>query len=279
MSDIKIGFVTCVQIGLSCMDAIYKSGGSLSMAITLNDDQAVKKSGRVYLDKFCTSHSIPLVKSKNVNDQVVIDAIKSSELDWLFIIGWSQIALSLLLKAPSKGVLGAHPTLLPIGRGRAAIPWAILKDLKETGVTLFKLDHGVDTGPIAIQKIIEIKSGCTAEDLYQEVDIKHVEIIKEAIPLLLKDNLLFKDQNDDDATIWSGRSPKDGEIDLQGSVYEAERLVRAITHPYPGAFIHKDGKKIVIWKAVVTDNSFKGQTLDFSDGVLGLIYFNESPEN
>ena len=115
--------------------------------------------------------------------------------------------------------------------------------------------------------------------MYQEVDIKHVEIIKEAIPLLLKDNLLFKDQNDDDATIWSGRSPKDGEIDLQGSVYEAERLVRAITHPYPGAFIHKDGIKIVIWKAVVTDNSFKGQTLDFSDGVLGLIDFNESPEN
>ena len=71
----------------------------------------------------------------------------------------------------------------------------------------------------------------------------------------------------------------DGKIDLQGSVYEAERLVRAITHPYPGAFIYKDGKKIIIWKAIVVGDSFEGQTLTFFDGVLGLIDFNENPEN
>jgi len=277
MLNIKIGFVTCVQIGLSCMDAIYKSGGSLSLAITLNDDQGVKKSGRVYLDKFCKSHGIPLVKSRNVNDQVVIDAINASKLDWLFIIGWSQIALPVLLKAPKEGVLGAHPTLLPIGRGRAAIPWAILKNLNETGVTLFKLDNGVDTGPISIQKTIEIKSGCTAEVLYQQVNVKHVEVIEEAIPLLMNGALLFRNQNDDDATIWSGRSQEDGEINLQGSVHEAERLIRAVTHPYPGAFVSKGGKKLVIWKAVVVRNSFKGQTLDFFDGVLGLIDFDEYP--
>ena len=276
MSDIKIGFVTCVQIGLSCMDAIYKSGGSLTIAITLNDNQAVKKSGRVYIDNFCKIHDIPLVKSKNVNDQIVIDEIKSSKLDWLFIIGWSQIALPKLLNAPSKGVLGAHPTLLPTGRGRAGIPWAILKDLKETGVTLFKLDNGVDTGPIAIQKVIGIKSDCTADNLYKEVDFKHVEIIKEAIPLMLNDKLLFQNQNNDIATIWPVRSPEDGEIDLKGSVYNAERLVRAVTHPYPGAFIFKDGKKIIIWKAVVVDNTFEGETIIFPDGELGLINFDIS---
>jgi len=271
MANIKIGFVTCVQLGLSCMDAIYKAGGLLSLAITLNDNQAIKKSGRIYLDRFCKTHDIPLLKSKNVNDQVIIDAIKSFELDWLFIIGWSQIALPILLKAPTKGVLGIHPTLLPVGRGRAAIPWAILKNLNETGVTLLKLDDGVDTGPIAIQKTIEIKPGCTAKNLYQEVDIKHVEIIKEAVPLLLSNNLLFQDQNDDEATTWSGRLPEDGEIDLQGSVYVAERLIRAVTRPYPGAFyFNQRGRKEIIWSAFVSDtiSIYNFKHIKFNDGFL-----------
>src|SRR5690554_2083 len=145
---IKIGFVTCVQLGLSCMEAIYEANGKLALAITLNDDQARQKSGRVYLDEFCKRKSIPLMKSSHINNKDVIDSIKEADLDWLFIIGWSQIASKELLETPKNGTLGMHPTLLPCGRGRASIPWAILKGLDTTGVTLFKLDEGVDTGPI-----------------------------------------------------------------------------------------------------------------------------------
>jgi methionyl-tRNA formyltransferase len=57
------------------------------------------------------------------------------QIDWLLIIGWSQIARRELLETPACGCLGMHPSLLPIGRGRAAIPWAILKGLDQTGVT------------------------------------------------------------------------------------------------------------------------------------------------
>src|SRR5690554_5788702 len=118
----KIGFVTCVQLGLSCMEALYEAGGNLSFVMTLEDNQATNKSGRVYLDDFCKAHEIPLLKSRHVNNDDVISAIKEHELDWLFIIGWSQIAGLEVLNAPKQGVLGMHPTLLPTGRGRAAIP-------------------------------------------------------------------------------------------------------------------------------------------------------------
>src|SRR6266496_1733341 len=144
----RFGFVTCVQLGLACMEEIYAAGGCLDLAITLRDELAQTKSGRIYLDKFCEERRIDLVKIKHVNDSQSIGAIKEKGLDWLFIIGWSQIAGPLVLDAPKRGVLGIHPTLLPAGRGRAPIPWAILKGLKQTGVTLFKLDAGIDTGPI-----------------------------------------------------------------------------------------------------------------------------------
>ena len=142
----KFGFVTCVELGLSCMEEIYAAGGELDLAITLHDDRAINKSGRVYLDDFCGARGIDLVKVRHINDSEAIEAIRSREIDWLFIIGWSQIAGPQVLAAPTHGVHGIHPTLLPEGRGRAPIPWAILKGLKETGVTLFKLDEGVDTG-------------------------------------------------------------------------------------------------------------------------------------
>ena len=88
----RFGFVTCVQLGLSCMEAIDEVGGRLAVAATLQDHLAREKSGRVYLDEFCGSRGIPLVKLRSINDPQALAELARLELDWLFIIGWSQIA-------------------------------------------------------------------------------------------------------------------------------------------------------------------------------------------
>lgn len=267
----KLGFVTCVQLGLSCMEAIYKAGGKLEVAITLKDEKAKNKSGRVYLDEFCKGHSVDLVKIDHVNDDDVINVIEKYDLDWLFIIGWSQIANKRLLDAPRSGVLGMHPTLLPKGRGRASIPWAIIKGLKETGVTLFKLDEGVDTGPILSQCKIPLTDSTSATDLYASVNNAHMSLIASIIPEILSGSVKLQNQNNADATEWEGRSPKDGEIDLKGSVVTAERLIRATTRPYPGAFVIIDGKKHIIWKARLVNEMTEHLCLEFKDGLLECI--------
>ena len=93
----KMAFATCVQLGLSCIEEIYKIGGDLDLLITLKDERAKNKSGRIYLDEISAKHDIPLLKIDNINDKEVIDALKGYEIDWLFIIGWSQIAKKELL--------------------------------------------------------------------------------------------------------------------------------------------------------------------------------------
>ncbi|MGI2104665.1 formyltransferase family protein [Shewanella frigidimarina] len=264
----KLGFVTCVQLGLSCMEAIYDAGGKLQVAITLKDEKAKSKSGRVFLDKFCQSKSIELVKIDHINDDNVIDVIKKYDLDWLFIIGWSQIAKKRLLDTPKLGVLGMHPTLLPKGRGRASIPWAIIKGLDETGVTLFKLDEGVDTGAILSQHKIPLNDSTTSTELYQLVSDAHSNLMKSIIPNILSGNVNLQEQDNAAATVWEGRTPKDGEIDLKDSIVNAERLVRATTKPYPGAFVMREGKKYIIWKAQVVKKYTDGLCLEFKDGFL-----------
>ena len=266
----KLGFVTCVQLGLSCMEAIYDAGGELSLVVSLKDDIAPLRSGRVFVDEFAEKHGIPVCKVKHVDDW---EAVKQFQgLDWLFIIGWSQIAGMQVLDAPRHGVLGMHPTLLPEGRGRAAIPWAILKGLERTGVTLFKLDGGIDTGPVIAQLEIPLARDTTATDLYSAVESAHVELIGKSLPKLLRGELRFTSQQDEAATVWPGRRPEDGEIDLGGSVKDAERLVRATTHPYPGAFYLKgQRKKTIVWSARIVDRMPQQPFLEFRDGYLQIL--------
>lgn len=249
----NIAFTTCVQLGKSCIEEIYKIGGKLDLMITLKDEKAKYKSGRIYLDDLAEKYQVPLLKINHINDREVLEAIQKYRIDWLFIIGWSQIAGNEILKAPSYGCIGMHPTLLPKGRGRAAIPWAILKGLDKTGVTMFKLDEGVDTGDIIAQGVIPLDDKITATELYQKVDDMHIQLIKENWNSLLNNQIQLMKQDNSIATEWPGRKPDDGEILTSMSTEEAEQLVRAVTHPYPGAFFRRGGEKIVIWKACVQE--------------------------
>lgn len=245
----RVGFVTCVRLGLSCMETLYEAGGRVAHAVSLHDHVAPAKSGRVYLDSFCAEHEIPLQKVRNINDPDAIAALHAAQLDWLFIVGWSQIAAASVLGAPRGGVLGMHPTLLPVGRGRAPIPWAILLSLPATGVTLFKMDAGMDSGPIVAQLRIPIEARETATTLYDKVERAHSELLRAHWPALSADRLTFTPQDEHCASVWPGRKPEDGRIAPDGTVLDADRLIRATTRPYPGAFMDEPRGRVRIWSS------------------------------
>src|SRR5690606_2556774 len=148
----------------------------------------------------------------HVNDAEVIDALKAYRIDWFFIIGWSQIASVDTINAPLKGTIGAHPTLLPEGRGRAAIPWAIIKNLPKTGVSFFTMDEGVDTGAVLCQHEIPLSPTETATVLYDKVAQAHVLLFEKIWRDLTEDNIEPLVQDELKATYWEGRTPADGEL-------------------------------------------------------------------
>ncbi|MGB4594134.1 MAG: formyltransferase family protein [Coriobacteriia bacterium] len=261
----KMAFATCVQLGLSCIEEVYRIGGEFALLITLKDEKGKSSSGRVYLDDVSDRHGVPLIKVDNINDVEVIRALGRYEIDWLFIIGWSQIAKSEILAAPARGCIGMHPTLLPVGRGRAAIPWAIIKGLSQTGVTLFKLDEGVDTGDIIGQGVIEIGENTTATSLYKQVEEMHKSLISKYWSEIVSDQLTLTKQDEARASEWPARRPQDGRLLSTMTMEEADRLVRAVTHPYPGAFYVDGDRTLRIWSAKA--DSDQGE-IRLSDGFL-----------
>lgn len=266
----RIGFVTCVKLGKSCIEEIYRIGGKLDLLVTLEDDIAKNKSGRIYLDDLANNKEVDLVKIKNINDPEAVEAIKKYDLDWLFIIGWSQLAKRELLDTPKKGCIGMHPTLLPVGRGRAAIPWAIIKGLDKTGVTLFKIDEGNDTGEIIGQEEILLDSKIDANQLYKKVNDTHITLISKYWDDICCGKVKLTKQNEENATYWEGRTPLDGELTSEMTIDEADKLIRATTKPYPGAFMKIDNRILRIWKA---DTSKTEGEICLLDGYLNPIDF------
>jgi methionyl-tRNA formyltransferase len=263
----KIAFCTCVQIGKSCIEAIIEKGAKFDLLLTLHDHKSKKKSGRIYLDQLAKKSNTPLYKLNHINDSDVASILLEYEIDWLFIIGWSQIASADLIKVPKQGIIGAHPSLLPVGRGRAAVPWAIIKGLNKTGVTFFKMDEGVDTGEILDQIEIPLSPYETATNLYDKVNQAHIELIKQIRPKLIEGSFVGIKQEETLATYWEGRTPADGELFKTMSVLEVDRLVRATTRPYPGAFIKLDEiNKLIIWGGS-TQLIQESKALSFCDGI------------
>jgi len=268
----RAGFVTAVELGRACIEEILACGGSLDLVMTLRDEQASGKSGRVRLDDLCSAGGTQLVKVRNINDPEALEALRAARLDWLFIVGWSQIARPAVLETAAQGVLGIHPTLLPEGRGRAPIPWAILKGLPQTGVTLFRLDAGVDSGPIAGQLAIPLDPRETATSLYDKVAEGHRRLIRDCWPRLEAGTLEFAQQDDARATYWPGRRPEDGAIDLSGSVRDADRLVRAVTRPYPGAFLDTGNTRYRLWSAEPRPSSGRAAGVHLDGSRLEIVF-------
>jgi methionyl-tRNA formyltransferase len=263
----KIAFCTCVQIGKSCIESVLSIGGQFDLLLTLHDHKSIKKSGRIFLDEIAENSNTPLFKLNHINDPDVANVLAEYEIDWLFIVGWSQIASAELISLPRMGIIGAHPTLLPIGRGRAAVPWAIIKGLDKTGVTFFKMDEGVDTGEILDQFEIPISKNENATSLYDKVNTAHVDLIKQIWPKLIEGTIDGIKQDETLASYWEGRTPADGELKFSMSVMEVDCLVRATTRPYPGAYkVIDDNTNLIVWSGALTpqENSI---TLKFHDGV------------
>ena len=277
-----------MQLGLSCMEVIAATGGRLHAAMTIPDDKGLRKSGRVFIGDHCTRHGITLGRFRNINDADAVAWLRAQELDWLFIIGWSQIAGPDVLASVRQGAIGMHPTLLPQGRGRAAIPWAILKGLDRTGVTMFKLDAGVDSGPIIAQREVAIGPRETATTLYARVESAHRELMRDAWSNLSAGRVTLTAQDESQATYWPGRTPEDGRLLPTMTVAEADRLVRAVTAPYPGAFIDGPDGRLRVWEAVPAGTREAAQAesrvvheppqrLRFADGELVVLRADREP--
>jgi methionyl-tRNA formyltransferase len=266
----QIVFIGCVQEGKEALKEILSNNGNVVAILTFTDELAAKTSGAVPFDDISQKHNIPLYKIKGTKNEETTTLIQRLNPDTIFVVGWTRLIGKTILNIPRNGCIGLHASLLPKYRGRAPVNWVLIKGEKITGNTMMILDEGVDTGDIIAQRTIPINISDSCDSLYTKVGQAGREMIKEILIKLETNSVKRIKQNDDQATLMPKRTPEDGLIDWQKNGLEIFNWVRALTHPYPGAFTFYNDKKLFIWSVRLLhfDKEFKYTELQYPPGTI-----------
>ncbi len=236
------------------LKAMYEAGAPPVALFTLAESKLRRFSDRADFRPFVTGHGLKVIPIPHVNDSETIALIRKLEADALFVMGWSQIVSPEVLALFPRGAFGLHPSYLPSNKGRAPIAWTILKCATRSAVSFFRLANAVDSGTVHVQVVFDVDPRETATTLYAKVNGG----IAAAIPLLLEqiESGTFLEVHSGQPESYNfARRPQDGFVDWSKGAEEIDRLVRASTRPYPGAFTaykrrsESPWEKLVLWSS------------------------------
>lgn len=236
------------NIGHACLQKLIEMGADIAAVVTHEDNLRENIWFRSVRD-LAFEHSIPVYQPPDVNSPAMVAAVRRIAPDVIFSFYFRQVLGKELLEIPRIGAFNLHGSLLPRYRGRCPVNWVLVHGEKETGVTLHRMELKPDSGAIIAQRAVPIDCQDTALTLFEKMTVAAAELIADVYPKMLTGEIRELPQDHRVASYFGGRTAKDGRIDWSRRATEIYNLVRAVTHPYPGAFTEVKGRKLFIWWA------------------------------
>lgn len=282
MNVVIAGSAKSTQIVL---EALIEFNFNIFGTLSLVQSKSTNKYTYVDLGLISKQNNIPFLEFENINSPEVLTQLLQWKPDIIFIVGLSQLVKKELLAIPKIGCIGFHPTLLPLGRGRAPYAWLLLENETKAAVNFFVIEEGIDDGAILIQKAFDITPEDNVGSLRAKVHNTMHLALKEWLPLLKKGYWNPVKQNHELATYYEKRTPSDGVINWDKPAVEILKKIRATSLPLPGAYTYYKDSKIIIWHAEIEHDmkikGVNGRILRINNGKLlvqtgeGLIWINE----
>ena len=198
---------------------------------------------------------IPTLEFKRLRDQEAIDEFKSLTPELCVMAFVTDIVPMEMIDFPSLGTIQYHPSLLPLHRGPSSINWPIINGETETGLTIFWPDKGLDTGPVLMQKHVDIQPDATLGSIYfNELFPLGVEAMVESVDLVRKGEAPRIVQDESKATYEGWCKAGDVEVDWTASASTVFNLVRG-ADPQPGANTTHDGIRLSLYDSSLSSSS------------------------
>lgn len=236
-------------------------------------DKAIGRSAKVQetpIKVLAKQNFIPVYQPKKISDYLSYseeDSFPIKDVELIVVVAFAQIIPQKILDIPKYGCINVHGSLLPKYRGSSCIQASILNGDKVSGVTIMKMDKGMDTGDIINQAEIILNNDETTESLFEKISKLGSEILTDSIHQYINGNINAKKQNETLASIVKKTTKEDGKINWSNNVENIEKQIRAMTS-WPGAWTKVDGKLLKILRAEKTENNF-------SDKNIGQIFSND----
>jgi methionyl-tRNA formyltransferase len=185
--------------------------------------------------QFAVQAGLPIIQPQRLREPAALAQLQAWAPELIVVAAFGQILRPAVLDLPPHGCLNVHGSLLPRHRGAAPIAAAILAGDSETGITIMRMDPGLDTGPMLASRALDILPDDTSGTLTERLAPLGASLLLDVIPAYLDGRLAPVPQDELLATYAPQLKKEDGKLDFTRPAIELERRVRALL-PWPGAF-------------------------------------------
>jgi methionyl-tRNA formyltransferase len=258
----RIAFFGYSQAGHACLEKLIAGGENVVMVAT-HADAPGEEIWFPSVAALARAHGLEPVLVGEDAGPALAARVKTAAPELILSVWFRTVLSPEILALPRLGAFNIHGSLLPQYRGRAPVNWAVLRGETRTGATLHRMRLKPDTGEIVDQEAVEIGPDETAFRVLEKVTQAAVRLLERQLPALKAGGAPERPQEEWAATSFGRRKPEDGRIDWSRSAQEIHNLVRAVTHPWPGAFTDVFGAKTYLWATrlpnLAAHDNFPGQ--------------------
>jgi methionyl-tRNA formyltransferase len=262
----RIAYMGTPDFSVAALAALIAAGHEVACVYS----QPPRPAGRGKKDRpspvheFAAERGIEVRHPETLRDEAEQAAFAALDLDLAVVAAYGLILPKAILEAPRHGCLNIHASLLPRWRGAAPIQRAILAGDRISGVTIMRMDEGLDTGPMLLRESVTIGPKTNAGRLHDDLAAMGARMIVEALAKLEAGKIEETPQPDEGVTYAAKIDKAETRIDWARPAAEIERQLRAFA-PLPGAWFELNGERIrALAGSAVSDRGKPGEALDDS---------------
>ena len=261
MSPLRIVFFGTAELACASLSALLESSAFTVVAVVTQPDRPKGRNLHPQpspVKVLAAGTPLPVLQPERARHEKFVQTLGELQPDLIVVAAYGQILPGALLELPRFGCLNVHASLLPKYRGAAPIQWAILNDERETGVTIMKMDEGLDTGDLLALQSTPITPADNAQTLLSRLALTGAGLLVKTVPEYVAGRIVPRKQPQAGASYARKISKEDGRLDWTQPARSLWNRVRALV-PWPGTytFLSAEPKPLLlkIWQAEVADRS------------------------
>ncbi|MBW1775525.1 MAG: methionyl-tRNA formyltransferase [Deltaproteobacteria bacterium] len=248
----RIVFMGTPDFAIPTLMALILQGHHLLAVVTQPDRPKGrgKKMIPTPVKRLALEHNLPVLQPEKASDRQFCEQLREMNPDLIIVVAFGQILRKNVLDIPKWGAINIHSSLLPKYRGAAPIQWALFQDEEKTGLTIMRMDEGLDTGAILFQKEVPILKDETAGHLHDRLAQTAGDLIITSLQEMHRGAFEEQPQDDTDATYAPKIDKSMTHIDWNQPAAKISALIRALD-PVPGARTTLEGKEVKLFSSWV----------------------------
>jgi methionyl-tRNA formyltransferase len=263
----RIVFMGTPESAVPSLQRLLTDGHEIA-AVWTQPDRPAGRGDRIHLSpikEFALKHGLTIEQPQKIKTDQAKSLFASYDADVAVVVAYGRILPPEFLRAPRRGCINVHFSLLPLYRGAAPANWAIVNGEAKTGVTTMFIEEDLDTGPILLQRETAIGETENASELMQRLAVMGADLLGETLTQL--SSITPRPQRNADATFAPLLEKQNGLIDWSSNAATIERCVRGF-QPWPTAYTQYNRHHLIIWQASAEASSLdaRGGEVIFAHG-------------